>query len=225
MKMKSEGLKYPNGFTLAEVLITLVIIGVIAAMTIPTLMKNTQKQELISGLKKAQSVLQQAAVNMAQINDSSPGDYSFLNNSDFIDELVKVTNVIKKCNNTTACFGTNLYGGNVYKNLGGNATTITDGKSAVLADGQMITYLKLESHHSPAFGLTTEDQNNTIGRIAIDINGSKGPNVLGRDVFFFYIVNGKGILPGGADSYGDCNKTGSCYTCAGKVLKANAMDY
>ena len=33
------------GFTLAEVLITLVIIGVIAAATIPTLINNTNKQE------------------------------------------------------------------------------------------------------------------------------------------------------------------------------------
>ena len=41
------------GFTLAEVLITLVIIGVIAAMTIPTLMNNTNSQEFRSAFKKA----------------------------------------------------------------------------------------------------------------------------------------------------------------------------
>ena len=49
-----------NGFTLAEVLITLVIIGVIAAMTIPTLMNNTNKQEYVSKLKKAYSTMAQA---------------------------------------------------------------------------------------------------------------------------------------------------------------------
>ncbi len=37
-----------KGFTLAEVLITLVIIGVIAAVTIPVVMQNTQKQEYIA---------------------------------------------------------------------------------------------------------------------------------------------------------------------------------
>ena len=48
------------GFTIAEVLITLVIIGVIAAMTIPTLMNNTNKQEYVSKLKKAYATLSQA---------------------------------------------------------------------------------------------------------------------------------------------------------------------
>ncbi|MBQ3641415.1 type II secretion system protein [bacterium] len=48
------------GFTLAEVLITLVIIGVIAAMTVPTLMNNTQGQEYKSALKKAISAANQA---------------------------------------------------------------------------------------------------------------------------------------------------------------------
>ena len=49
-----------KAFTLAEVLITLVIIGVIAAMTIPTLMNNTNNQELVSRLKKTYSELSQA---------------------------------------------------------------------------------------------------------------------------------------------------------------------
>ena len=49
-----------TGFTLAEVLITLVIIGVIAAMTVPTLMNNTQGQEYKSALKKAISAANQA---------------------------------------------------------------------------------------------------------------------------------------------------------------------
>ena len=49
-----------DGFTLAEVLITLVIVGVIAAMTIPTLMNNTNKQEYVSRLKKTYSTMAQA---------------------------------------------------------------------------------------------------------------------------------------------------------------------
>ncbi len=48
------------GFTLAEVLITLVIIGVIAAMTIPSLMQNTNSQEFRSALKKGISAVNQA---------------------------------------------------------------------------------------------------------------------------------------------------------------------
>ena len=47
-------------FTLAEVLITLVIVGVIAALTIPSMINKTNNQETVSRLKKAYSTLAQA---------------------------------------------------------------------------------------------------------------------------------------------------------------------
>ena len=48
-----------KGFTLAEALITLVIIGVIAALTIPSILINTEQNEYRSALKKALSILNQ----------------------------------------------------------------------------------------------------------------------------------------------------------------------
>lgn len=50
-----------NGFTLAEVLITLAIIGVVATMTLPALMNNTQEQQARTALKKAINTLTIAA--------------------------------------------------------------------------------------------------------------------------------------------------------------------
>ena len=59
-------MKY-KGFTLAEVLITLLIIGIVAALTIPSVISNYQQQEFKTGLKKAVSVLNEAIqVNIAQ---------------------------------------------------------------------------------------------------------------------------------------------------------------
>ncbi len=49
-----------KGFTLAEVLITLAIIGIVAALTIPSVVMNTQSQEFKTGLKKAVAVMNQA---------------------------------------------------------------------------------------------------------------------------------------------------------------------
>ena len=49
-----------RGFTLAEALITLVIIGIIAALTIPAILVNTEQHEYKSALKKALSALNQA---------------------------------------------------------------------------------------------------------------------------------------------------------------------
>ena len=49
-----------QGFTLAEVLITLGIIGVVAAMTMPSLIQDKQNTERVSQLKKVYSTLSQA---------------------------------------------------------------------------------------------------------------------------------------------------------------------
>ena len=68
------------GFTLAEVLITLGIIGVVAAMTIPTLMNQTASAEFKTGYKKIISTLNQA-ITMNVALDST--DFSALSASDF----------------------------------------------------------------------------------------------------------------------------------------------
>ena len=52
-------MKKEKGFTLAEVLVTLVIIGVVAAITIPTLMQNYKQNETSSKLKKFYSMMKQ----------------------------------------------------------------------------------------------------------------------------------------------------------------------
>ena len=60
-------------FTLAEVLITLGIIGVVAAMTIPTLLQNRVNTEVESKLKKVYSVMNQAILMSEQ--DNGPKEY------------------------------------------------------------------------------------------------------------------------------------------------------
>ena len=56
-------------FTLAEVLITLGIIGVVAAMTIPTLISNTNGAQFKTAYKKALSTLNQAILMNIAMDD------------------------------------------------------------------------------------------------------------------------------------------------------------
>ncbi len=66
-------MKKRNAFTLAEVLITLGIIGIVSAMTLPTIIANGKKQETVSRLKKFNSMMLQAIL-LSQ-NDNGPSEY------------------------------------------------------------------------------------------------------------------------------------------------------
>ncbi len=79
---KLTNLKSKQGFTLAEVLITLAIIGVVAAISIPSVISNSQQQEFKTGLRKAVSVLNSAITMNMALDGESPYDnanlYGFL---------------------------------------------------------------------------------------------------------------------------------------------------
>ncbi len=63
-------MKKKKAFTLAEVLITLGIIGVVAAMTLPIIVGNYKKQEVVTSVQKVYSVLNQA-FNFSQADNES----------------------------------------------------------------------------------------------------------------------------------------------------------
>ena len=79
-----------SGFTLAEVLITLAIIGVVAALSIPAVISNSQQQEFKTGLRKAVSVLNSAITMNMALDGESPYD-----NKDLPRYLMKHMNILK----------------------------------------------------------------------------------------------------------------------------------
>lgn len=66
MKVKKQ-----KGFTLAEVLITLGIIGIVVALTIPTLMQKTNRSEILSKFKKCYNTLANA-YSLVYAHNGSP---------------------------------------------------------------------------------------------------------------------------------------------------------
>ena len=94
-----------KGFTLAEVLITLGIIGVVAAMTIPTLMaNNTQK-----GWDTADSSFQRKLGEALSIMNTQHTLAGWNNTQDFVNELSKHMKIIKTCATPTDCFVKEAY--------------------------------------------------------------------------------------------------------------------
>ena len=80
-----------SGFTLAEVLVTLMIIGVIAAMTIPSLMQSTAQQEFRAAFKKAVSMINQAVTLNYALDGMDATDYT---GESFFDIMSQRLNVL-----------------------------------------------------------------------------------------------------------------------------------
>ncbi|MFA6989609.1 MAG: type II secretion system protein [Candidatus Gastranaerophilaceae bacterium] len=217
-----------SGFTLAEVLLTLTIIGIIAAMTIPALMNSTNKIENVVALKKAYSTLMQA--NLMIIAENGGDITSALSGAttpnDFANVFIPMLNVVKNCgtNNDTCECPT----GYKYMNGAPWGSLSTGGYSTILTNDGMTYafYLRSANCTNNYSSSSIAPLNNTCGIIYVDINGpNKGPSMQGRDLFYF-VATKTGIYPAGA--YADINP-GNCSTngtyCTSKVLMESAMNY
>lgn len=169
-----------NAFTLAEVLVTLGIIGVVSAMTVPTLMQNYQRKSYVTQLHKVYNELSQALLsyqtekNAVNLTEAGLKDTASVQN--FIKTYMKT---VSECSSTgTPCFAA------TYKTIAGATVTSSymdfTPKSYVLASGTAIRPLYSKS-------------NDKIINICLDINGQQGPNIVGRDMFFMAIYN-NGII-------------------------------
>ena len=174
-----------NGFTLAEVLITLAIIGVVATLTLPALMTNTQEQQARTALKKGINTLTEAA----QMNQAIDGfDYSNLKVDTKSEEsqslyglLAKRTNIdfrqSGECSESTATTET----ARVCKNAADDASKYVvyfrDGSSLIFPKNAASD--KAGNNKSGVAPNALQDDGLVYGIGAIyDTNGSKGPNVL-----------------------------------------------
>lgn len=212
-------------FTLAEVLITLGIIGVVAAMTMPSLIQNYQEKATVTKLKKCYSLVSQAYVSI--LNDEGGSDTLQAGDDlEMMEKFGKYLKYQKTCGRNKGCFP------NVtYKSVTGNGYSkweddTTDRSRAILTDGTLIMFNK-----SAMWG--GNEGNYLYAQIYVDINGFKGPNQLGRDFFYFYI-NPEKIVPAGAKALEEKNEnqkfTKNCiqqngYACAAWVIYNENMDY
>lgn len=215
-------LRFFRAFTLAETLITLAIIGVVAALTMPSLIAHYKEKQTIVALKKAFSQLNQA-VQLSQVE--TPGDYSADNIVKYLKSAKKCTDKDKSCTLMT------------YKYLNGRIQDNWGAKDhwsvnyAQLADGTIIRF----SVSSPSCKIirgTSEALKHFCGEISVDVNGNKEPNVMGKDVFYFNLTT-YGLIPFGTKDeteypFANCDSSVSASSglgCAAWVLYNENMDY
>ncbi|MBQ8460291.1 type II secretion system protein [bacterium] len=173
-------------FTLAEVLITLGIIGVVAALTIPTLIANTRSQQYRSQFKKTISTLSQAGKMAKAQYDFSYGDIKDNCTSPASDNPESVMTICAIMNGTLK--GLTYLGklgevkgkdGNIYE-IGRNSSvryyTTTEGKYMyALADGSIVGIGDQTSFSDGTHGGQVREGSGFYG--FIDVNGFALPNV------------------------------------------------
>ena len=197
-------------FTLAEVLITLGIIGVVAAMTLPTLIQNYQKRVYVTQLKKSVSVLSNgfrlmmAHDGVTELKDTEAfsgmgaGSCGSLNNG----EKNILTN---NCSSIREGLASVFSGIQLapcdeppIKYLNGNPLSTTD-----LNRKSTLTCVKFPDG-SEIYGYRfIKSSGGTMGTFRLDINGPKNPNTVGRDIFVFHLFNDGIVIPNGSQKYSD----------------------
>ena len=191
------------GFTLAEVLITLGIIGVVAAITIPNLIQNQQKRKMESILKEDYSILQQV-VKFTEYDDVS------------LDLAIPDSTVGMKLWFETFMQPHLKYGAICYDKAGcwqnkGRVKTLTNSRALADSGGVgigagVITIRLLNGSNLCLDGWTLPSQLKDIFGVNvsssslsmyIDVNGDSLPNVVGKDIFIFVWTPDEGLVPAG----------------------------
>ncbi|GBF23536.1 pilin subunit PilA [Candidatus Gastranaerophilus sp. (ex Termes propinquus)] len=183
-----------KGFTLAEVLITLAVVGIVAASTIPAVVTKLTRQEFVTKLQKAHNTL----VNTVKASEKEQGPIQHWNwipsgstggltSEAFFNTYFKPhLDIMADCGvatGETACFVTH----GDYKSLSNNALVAGWAGAPANALSSSASYKFTTSDGiSYAFVKTTQS-NATWSLVYVDVNGKKKPNQLGRDLFIFFI--------------------------------------
>ena len=180
------------GFTLAEVLITLAVIGVIAAITLPLIINQTQKFVLKQQFKKTYSILYNAF-------EKTKSDLEYIPECTYT-KMVPATFKISDCASFNTAVLNNL---KVIKTCNGNAKIkgcVKDikGTDVINADSHLLLFQQYSIDNSNYAVILNngamlmfygKGSGNPI--YLIDINGMKGPNKWGYDVFPLININNK----------------------------------
>ena len=208
-------------FTLAETLIVMGIIGVVAALTIPNLNSSTADKEKVAKLKKVYSNLQDAFGRAEAVY--GPFDEWFqadttnsTRSSRFSERMLEFMKTSRNCGHAVnaACMKTGNFTGALGDTISSTAAPVSaDNVSAILADGTSIVFSK-------------STQGNMLGTIYVDIDGpNKGLFRHGVDLFRFYVSPDRGIYYSDSTDLCSSSTPGDDDSCENWVLSNGNLDY
>lgn len=230
-----------KAFTLAETLIVMGVIGVVAALTIPSLSNSTNDKDIVAKVRKSHSALEDAFGRMIATYDEFDTWNTDLSTNSLAKRMLGTMKLTKNCETTTAgCFSSNATlvksdGSNTQGSLNGTSSSVY---RAILADGASVGIFVDNATCTANAGTdVSQDLKEICGVVLVDVDGpSKGKSRHGLDLFTFYVTK-KGIYPVGTENdtkfkYEDnCTEKGNPTTATGSkgctawvVYNAN-LDY
>lgn len=152
-----------KAFTLSEILPVLAILGIVAALTIPVLVKKISQNQLIQAWRKAYSSATTSYIQVVMQDGAYPDDGGWSGatcgnpTDDRFEMFKKYFRKIKECLNTTGCWSSNAESWSFASNTM---------YGFVSADGMYWTRCHSDYSH-----------------VCVDVNGASGPNAWGIDMY------------------------------------------
>ncbi len=212
---------FARAFTLAEILITLGIVGVVAVLTIPSVMKNYKNRMYTAQLEKVYSQISNATSaimadeRVDDFYETRAGVAAQMANGEYVAGLPYFFNTYFKTIKKNCIDGDEpcaKSGADTYKTIGGSAV---GGFSANTYCIQTANGATICGFYNP---------NNKCMSLAVDVNGLEAPNIAGRDLFSMDIHRNGSISDynsGCADNSFGCAASGCTKGNTGGVYDAS----
>jgi len=226
-----------KAFTLAEALMTMVILGVVVAFTIPIVMQDSYGRETVLKVRKAYSILSNSYENTST-KYGPILEWDTISTASYGDKMAKSILLGKNCgtaNNLTKNNDCMPGCPKIYKADGSNLDVCTSSDVAKLMSSDGISYAFQIEDSTCSKDITNNAENvplilkQVCGTAIADIYHSqsgKNKNLYGSDIFLFYITR-DGLIPAGLDAdkvypykASECVKrlTKDSFGCAAKII-------
>ena len=156
-----------EGFTIAEIVIAMVVLAGIAMILMPVLFNNAQNQITDTALNKTYSTFQQTARSVGLLVSQGKIVASADDADTFFQALQQTSRVVERSKNVT-------YFENYTTDIDENdVLTANTANTVVLKNGVFVSHKTIDGHPY----------------IVVDTNGLRTPNKVGKDIFFFEVKN------------------------------------
>ncbi len=217
---------FKKGFTLAEVLITLGVIGVIASVTLPALKADLDRNIWSQSLKANLSIMKSAMEQMKAKEDVDDLRDTVLW-SDVVSKEVNASSSDEVIDSVKEQMDKYF---KIEKISLGMPTDVSIHTLRLASDSTMDNYIRFYLANSSAINLVfypasytancKKDFCNPVADLFLDVNADKGPNVYGKDIYRFYIAENGNIYPYGSEAVADYDESAVLWNsengCAGK---------